>query len=80
VYQHALLDLSKITLRGVPDDIFKLPAYGLPELPLRAIRPTPTFSYHNPLIWFALATMVISFAVLWRTRQNAAKTSPSSAH
>jgi hypothetical protein len=79
VYQHARVELSQIRASDVPEDIFRLTAYGLPELPLRPIRATPAFSFRNPLFWVALAGMVVSLAVLWRTRHKSDRSSAPSA-
>lgn len=64
VYDSAVVEFDQITAGNVPTEIFKLTAYGLPDVPLRAVSPPSIFSWRNPLVWGSLAMAVISFIVL----------------
>jgi len=79
IYQNNRLELSAIIVGDVPEGIFKLTAYGLPDIPLQPVREPSLFSLHNPLFWGALITMVVSFVVLRLTRARASKTPASPA-
>ncbi|MFI5457734.1 MAG: hypothetical protein ACHRXM_20015 [Isosphaerales bacterium] len=75
VYEHVHLELSQITVGDVvPAETFKLTAYGLPDIPLKPVRESSTFSFRNPLFWGALITAVISFALLRVLRPRTVKT------
>ena len=68
--EHVIVDLEEIKLGDVPDQIFKLSAYGLPDVPLRPARQATAFSFHNPWLWVSFATAVVSFALLWIMRDR----------
>jgi hypothetical protein len=72
------LDLTSVTLKDVPSDLFTLSGYGLPEIPLRPTSVAPAFSLRNPLFWGSLSVAVLSFALLRATRAKAGlKPSPT---
>ena len=72
-FQSDQLELREVTLGKVPDEVFKLTSFGLPDLPLKAVRePSAAFSLRNPLFWGSLAAAVVSFGLLRRTRSKAA--------
>jgi hypothetical protein len=75
IYEHALLELSRIKAGDPPDQIFKLSAFGLPDIPLRPAPVSSAFSFHSPLFWGALITAVVSFTLLRATRSRKVKTS-----
>jgi len=77
VYEHVHLELSQITVGDVPSKIFKLTAYGLPDIPLKPVRESSTFSFRNPLFWGAFITAVVSFTLLMVMRARTGKTSMS---
>jgi len=76
VFQNDRLELSQVTVGNVPDSIFKLTGYGLPELPLKPVRESSVFSLSNPLLWGSVIATVVSFALLLYTRSRA-NSSPS---
>lgn len=70
-YQHDILELSQIQVGDVPDKIFKLSAYGLPDVPLKPKKAESSlFSLRNPLFWVALVVAVVSFTLLRLTRSR----------
>jgi len=75
VYTHARLDLNQITVGDPPAEVFKLTAYGLPDIPLRPVPVSSVFSFRNPLFWGSLATAVVCFVLLRVTRSRKGKTS-----
>ncbi len=75
IYDHGLLELGQITAGDVNPGIFLLTAYGLPDIPLRAIRGSSAFSFRNPLFWGSLVVAIISFALLRITKSPRGKTS-----
>ncbi len=76
-YEHALLELTQITVGKVPPGIFQLTGYGLPDIPLKAVRESSAFSFRNPLFWGALITAILSFALLRVMRAKAGESSRS---
>ena len=68
VFEHAILELKDTKLDRVPDEIFRLTAYGLPEVPLRPTARISAFTWRNPVLWLALIAAVVSFGLLWATR------------
>jgi hypothetical protein len=77
IYEHASLELSQITVGNVSPDIFKLTGYGLPDIPLKPVPVSSTFSFRNPFFWGALVTAVFSFTLLRVMRSRTRNTSNS---
>ncbi len=73
VYEHYILDLDQITLGNPPDAIFRLSAYGLPEVPLRPSPRASVFTIRNPILWLAFGSTVFCFALLWFLRSRNAR-------
>ncbi len=74
IYQRSVADFDRITLGAATPDIFRLPAYGLPDLPLEAQPQASVFTFRNPLLWLAMAAMVSCFVALWRLRSSRVET------
>jgi len=72
-YQLDRMELTEVTVGNVSDDIFKLTAYGLPDVPLRPVRGVPLLSFRSPLFWGCLTAMAVSLSLLWWTRRLAGK-------
>jgi len=79
IYEHVVLQLSQIDLGDAPAEMFKMSAYGLPDIPLKAVREPSILSLSSPLFWGSLVTAVLSFALLRLMRTRSAKTSNSRA-
>jgi hypothetical protein len=77
LYIHGKLSLSRLTFDNVPHELFKLSHYGLPDIPLRPVTQSSTFSYRNPLMWGSLIVAVVSFTLLRVMRAKADKSSTS---
>lgn len=73
VYQHTVVSYRNIKLGSVPDEIFRLSAYGIPDIPLRAKRRS-IFTWRNPFLWLSLAAATGSFTLLWLLRKQRART------
>ena len=65
--------MNGYTVGNVPDDMFRLTAYGLPDVPLRPSRRASVFTFRNPVFWLALAAAGASFALLWYMRSRRAR-------
>ena len=68
VYEHGRLELTEIKVGDLPAEMFKLTAYGLPDVPLRPAPAPAVFSFRNPVLWGAIITAVASFVLLRVTR------------
>jgi hypothetical protein len=79
-FEHVHIELTQITVGDVPGEIFKLTAYGLPDIPLKPVLESSTFSFRTPLFWGALITAVVSFTLLIamhvRTRRSSSTVVP----
>ena len=70
IYERTLVDFERITLGAATPDLFRLPAYGIPDLPLRPQPRMSIFTFRNPVLWVALAATVVCFATLWVLRSH----------
>ena len=70
VYEHSILEYDRVTFGDVPQEVFTLPAYGLPDLPLRPSPRASMFTFRNPILWLAFASSVICFFLLWFLRRR----------
>jgi hypothetical protein len=68
--EKAHLILSAIKNDSVPDGVFGLPYYGLPDIPLRGVPNSSMFSVKNPLFWGSMILAIASFAILKFRRGN----------
>jgi len=75
IYERTITDLDRITLGGATPDLFRLSAYGLPDLPLRPQKRASIFTFQNPVLWLALAATVVCFVALWLLRSRRVLTS-----
>ena len=67
------MELTEVAVGNVSDDIFKMTAYGLPDVPLRPIRDVPFLAFGSSLFWGCLTAMAVSMSLLWWTRRLAGK-------
>ena len=77
-YQSDLIVYDEIKIENVPDQIFRMTYYGLPDLPLKSAQKATSSSLRNPLIWGPLIMIIVSLAVLRMTRSKDQRTSASS--
>lgn len=75
MYEHMIVEYDEVRLGPPPDEAFKLPAFGLPDVPLRPLPRASIFTFANPLLWLTLAASVASFILLWHLRPR--KPSPA---
>ncbi len=64
VFQRSLYEFEHVRLGEAPESMFHLPAYGLPEIPLRPSPRYSLFTLRNPVIWVALGAAVVCFGLL----------------
>mgnify|MGYP001065876469 CR=1 FL=1 len=72
VYEHIIVEYDDVRLGPPPDKVFKLSAYGLPDVPLRPLPRASIFTFANPLLWLTFAASVVSFVLLWYLRPREA--------
>ena len=70
-YQRRIVEYDEIQLGDVPEEIFKLTAYGLPEIPDRPAPKRSVFTWSNPFLWLTFLAAVVCFTLLWKTRTRA---------
>lgn len=71
--QRVVVDYSEMRSEGISDELFRLSAFGIPDVPLRATRPETIFSLRNPWFWGSLATTMISLFLLLFLRRRTEK-------
>ena len=64
-------EFQDVRLGDVPEEIFKLTAYGLPEIPDRPAPKRSVFTWSNPFLWLTFLAAVVCFTLLWKTRTRA---------
>ncbi len=69
-FQHELVEYSSIQLDNIPEEIFTLTAYGLPDVPLSPRLEPPFFSPANPIFWGLIAIAAVSLLLLRLLRAN----------
>jgi hypothetical protein len=62
--QHDLVEYEEIVAGDPPADMFKLSAYGLPDIPIRPKSPPSVSTPTNPLLWGSLAVAGACFVLL----------------
>ena len=67
-----IVEYDEVRLGPPPEKVFKLSAYGLPDVPLRPMPRASIFTFANPLLWLTLAASVVSFVLLRYLRPRAA--------
>ena len=72
IYQRMIVEYRDVQLGSVPNDVFKLTAYGLPDIPDRPAPRRSVFTWSNPLLWLTFAAAVACFTILWRMRSRSA--------
>jgi hypothetical protein len=72
--QSSVVDFDAIEVNNTSESVFRLPAYGLPDIPLNAARTHGTyFTFFSPLFWVCVAGMIVSFVGLRILRRSGAK-------
>jgi hypothetical protein len=70
VYEHMVLDVDQVQFGNIPDSMFRLSAFGLPEVPVYAAPRRTAFRWSNPLLWISLAGVIGSFVILRALRRS----------
>ena len=70
IFERAIVDFDKVELGAAIPEMFRLSAYGLPDLPLRPQPRMSIFTLRNPVLWFALASTVVCLVGLWLLRSR----------
>ncbi len=71
VYEHMVLDVDQVQFGNIPDSMFRLSAFGLPDVPVYAAPRQTAFRWSNPLLWISLAGVIGSFVILRALRRSA---------
>ncbi len=73
-YERTRIDFDRVKLGSASPDLFRLSAYGIPDLPLRPEKRPTIFTFRNPVLWLSLAATVACFTLLWRLRARRVET------
>jgi hypothetical protein len=69
--QSNVVDFDEIRVNNTSESVFRLSAYGLPDVPLNSARTYGSFfTVFNPLFWISVAGMAISFVGLRMLRNR----------